>query len=158
MIKLNRYLAQVNTTLNPEFVISNIAKDIQTANINIKQFDVKGLGRKIISDVPSALAGARAGIREGRTDTKWAKAYDDFRKAGGKSEFLGLRDFESKIKQINDEVTGNKGPLVARPFKTMLKFIEDYNSIAENGIRLSTFQTLRDMGVSDAKAARLRRT
>ena len=155
MLKLNRYLAQVNTTLNPEFVISNFARDLQTANINIKQFDVKGLGRKIITDVPSALAGARAGIRDGRTDTKWAKAYDDFRKAGGTSEFLGLRDLEGKIKQINDEVMGNKGPLVARPFKTMLKFIEDYNSVAENGIRLSTFQALRDMGVSDAKAAQV---
>jgi hypothetical protein len=155
MLKLNRYLAQVNTTLNPEFVISNFARDLQTANINIKQFDVKGLGRKIITDVPSALAGARAGIRDGRTDTKWAKAYDDFRKAGGTSEFLGLRDLEGKIKQINDEVMGNKGPLVARPFKTMLKVIEDYNSVAENGIRLSTFQALRDMGVSDAKAAQV---
>jgi hypothetical protein len=155
MLKLNRYLAQVNTTLNPEFVISNFARDLQTANINIKQFDVKGLGRKIITDVPSALAGARAGIREGRTDTRWAKAYDDFRKAGGTTEFLGLRDLEGKIKQINDEVMGNKGPLVARPFKTMLKFIEDYNSVAENGIRLSTFQALRDMGVSDAKAAQV---
>jgi hypothetical protein len=155
MLKLNRYLAQVNTTLNPEFVISNFARDLQTANINIKQFDVKGLGRKIISDVPSALAGARAGIRDGRTDTKWAKAYDDFRKAGGTTEFLGLRDLEGKIKQINDEVIGNKGPLVLRPFKTMLKFIEDYNSVAENGIRLSTFQALRDMGVSDAKAAQV---
>jgi hypothetical protein len=155
MLKLNRYLAQVNTTLNPEFVISNFARDLQTANINIKQFDVKGLGRKIITDVPSALAGARAGIRDGRTDTKWAKAYDDFRKAGGTTEFLGLRDLEGKIKQINDEVMGNKGPLVLRPFKTMLKVIEDYNSVAENGIRLSTFQALRDMGVSDAKAAQV---
>jgi len=153
--KLNYYLARVNTTLNPEFVISNFARDLQTANINIKQFDVKGLGRKIISDLPSALAGARAGIRDGRTDTKWAKAYDDFRKAGGTTEYLGLRDFESKIKQINDEVTGNKGPLVLRPFKTLGKLIDDYNSVAENGIRLATFQTLRDMGVSDAKAAQV---
>ncbi len=153
--KFNRYLAQVNTTLNPEFVISNFARDLQTANINIKQFDVKGLGRKIISDLPSALAGARAGIRDGRTDTKWAKAYDDFRKAGGTTEYLGLRDFDSKIEQINNEITGNKGPLVLRPFKTLGKLINDYNSVAENGIRLATFQTLRDMGVSDAKAAQV---
>jgi hypothetical protein len=155
MGKLNRYLAQVNTTLNPEFVISNFARDLQTANINIKQYDVKGMGRKIISDVPSALAGARAVIRGGDTSGRWAKAFEDFRNAGGTTEYLGMRDIDGKVKQINEEVSGNKGPLVARPFKTMIKLIEDYNSVAENGIRLSTFQALRDMGVSDAKAAQV---
>lgn len=152
---LNRFLAMVNTTLNPEFVISNFARDLQTANINIKQFDTKGLGRKIISDVPMALAGARAAIRGGDMSGKWAQAYEDFRRAGGTTEFLGLRDIDGKLEKINEEIMGNKGSLVKRPFKAMLKLFEDYNSVAENAIRLSTFQTLRDMGVSDAKAAQV---
>lgn len=152
---VNRWLAMVNTTLNPEFIITNFTSDLQTANINIKQFDAKGLGRKIVSDIPSALAGARAAIRGGDTSGKWSQAYEDFRRAGGTVEFLGLRDVDSKVKQINEEVMSSDGSPVKRPFKTMLKIIEDYNTVADNAIRLSTFQTLRDLGVSDAKAAQV---
>lgn len=152
---VNRWLAMVNTTLNPEFVITNFVSDLQTANINIKQFDTKGLGRKIVSDVPMALAGVRAAIRGGDTSGKWSQAYEDFRRAGGTVEFLGLRDIDGKIKQINEEIMDSKGPLVKRPFKTMIKLFQDYNTVADNAIRLSTFQTLRDLGVSDAKAAQV---
>ena len=39
----------------------------------------------------------------------------------------------------------------------LLKFIENYNSVFENTIRLATFKTLVDRGISDARAAQIAR-
>ncbi len=46
--RINRFLATVNTSLNPEFMVSNFLRDMQTAGILAGQYDIKGLGLKII--------------------------------------------------------------------------------------------------------------
>jgi hypothetical protein len=45
LAKLNRYLSNIVTSWNPEFVITNLARDIQGAGINISEFDLPGLRR-----------------------------------------------------------------------------------------------------------------
>ena len=43
MGKLNRYLSNINTSYNPEFFITNVVRDIQTAGVNVNQYEMKGL-------------------------------------------------------------------------------------------------------------------
>jgi hypothetical protein len=71
LAKFNRYLAFINTSLNPEFVISNFSRDIQTAGVNLQGIEsAKGLTTKIMRDVPKALAGAYGAIRSNKRDTE----------------------------------------------------------------------------------------
>jgi hypothetical protein len=155
---MNQKLTMLNTTLNPEFLISNFVKDIQTAAINLQQHQVKGLTSKIMGDVRASIAGVHTVLRGGKAN-EFSKSFEEFRKFGGTTEFYGLVDLESKLKlieELNNQAAAGKGwkaPL--QLVKKTGQFIEDYNSMVENGVRLSTFHNLRKMGVSPEKAAQV---
>jgi hypothetical protein len=59
--KLNRGLSFVNTGLNPEFVITNAFRDLQTAGINLAGVDQKGMIRGVMKDYPAALVASVRG-------------------------------------------------------------------------------------------------
>ena len=59
----------------------------------------------------------------------------------------------SLSKQLRNLNRGNLHP--AQVFSKVGKFIEDYNKIVENGVRLSTYVHARKMGLSRPKAAHL---
>lgn len=154
--KLNRYLATINTAWNPEFIVSNFARDLQTAGILTQQYNIPGLLKGTISSVPQALKGIRAVLRDGRTDTPWAQAFMDLQDDGGTTEFLGIRDLETQIAKIRSELGAVNAPRFSGARKLMgsiAKFAEDYNKIAENGVRLAAYKTAREAGVSRKQAA-----
>lgn len=157
--RMNRYLAMVNTSLNPEFLISNLARDLQTAGILSQQYDIKGLTGNVIKNAPAAMAGIREVLRKGTANSDWAQTFVEMQAAGGTTEFLGIHDLESKIKQIRNSVTRTGlAPTfrqAAEYGKNVLGFINDYNKIAENAFRLSAYKAARDAGVSIPKAAYL---
>ena len=157
--RMNRYLAMVNTSLNPEFLISNLARDLQTAGILSQQYDIKGLTGNVIKNAPAAMAGIREVLRKGTANSDWAQSFVEMQEAGGTTEFLGIHDLESKIKQIRNSVTRTGlAPTLrqaAEYGKNVLGFINDYNKIAENAFRLSAYKAARDAGVSIPKAAYL---
>lgn len=154
---LNRYLATVNTSWNPEFLISNLARDMQTAGLLAQQYDIKGLGGKIIGNAPKAMAGIREVLRDGTENGRWAKAFRELQKAGGTTEFLGIHDLESQVRNIRRSIT--QTGLAATPRKALEylgkvgKFVDDYNKVAENAFRLSAYVAAREAGVSEKQAA-----
>ena len=81
--KLNRYLSNINTSYNPEFFITNTVRDIQTAGINVQQFDADGMVKSIAKDYTSAFI--KRAIRNGDKDSEWAKIYADFVRDGGQN-------------------------------------------------------------------------
>lgn len=157
--RINRYLATVNTSLNPEFLISNLARDMQTAGILAAQFDIKSFGRKIIGDAPKAMLGIREVLRNDTATTPWAEAFREMQQAGGTTEFLGIHDLSTQVNRIRRSVT--QTGLNATPRKAMeylgkvFKFVDDYNKVAENAFRLSAYVHAREAGVSIPKAAYL---
>lgn len=159
--RINRYLAFVNTSLNPEFVISNFTRDLQTAGINIQALatDEKGITAEIMGAVPKALRGAFKGLRGNKTD-EWAKNFHEFNNAGGKIAFFGLVDIETRRKRLQNMLS-DLDPSAARQARiaarSVFDFVQDVNSAVENGVRLSTFVALRDRGVSTRKAASVAR-
>lgn len=153
--RLNRYFAFVNTSLNPEFVVGNLLRDLQTAGINMTAQGAKGLQRRVFLDVPKAMAGAYGGLR-GKRDTVWQKRYHQYAEAGGKIEFFGLDSIEDQRKKIDAKLK-ELDPTRARQILTLGKdlkqFIEDSNGAVENAIRLSLFHHLVASGVSEKKSA-----
>ena len=51
--KFNRYLSSINTTFNPEFIIPNFVRDVQTMTINIDQYGGERLKRIVVKRSPA---------------------------------------------------------------------------------------------------------
>lgn len=151
----NRYLAAVNTSFSPEFVISNFFRDLQTAGINLSEFEVEGLRRNVIKDIWRAMRGVYGGLHN-RRGTEWERHYHEFADEGGKIAFFGMDDLATRQRQI-ESLLGDVNPTTARKARmagrALKDFVQDVNAAVENAVRLSTFVNLRRRGVSPAQAA-----
>ena len=164
--KVNRFLSGVNTSYNPEFFITNFARDIQTGLTNINATEIEGIATDVSKALPSSFKGLINYIIKGDKNTEIAPYYDRFLANGGQSALNMMDGLEQsldkmdsildlkadkttwkKLKNIGDAVIDSK----------FLKFIENSNSVVENTIRLATFKTLVDRGFSDARAAQAAR-
>lgn len=155
--RMNRYLATINTSWNPEFLISNLARDMQTAGILGAQYDIKGLSRKIITGAPQAMLAIKEVLRDGTASTPLAQRFQEMQKAGGTTEFLGIHDLDTHVKRLRADAARTGWQPTARQafnrIQTIGKFIDDYNKVAENAFRLGAYNAARDAGVSVERAA-----
>ena len=155
---LNRYLSLINTAYNPEFLISNLARDMQTARVLIEQSDVEGLPKSILRDVPNALAAIRRALREDDLRGEFGQYFKEMREDGAVSEFYGIDQLENQIRRIQNEAANlndSKLGQVRSYMGRVGKFIEDYNRAVENSVRLSAYANARRRGVSRLQAADL---
>jgi hypothetical protein len=165
MGKINRYLATINTSYNPEFIITNMIRDLTTAGVQINQFEMEGLTADALRGVPSALKGITRSIRSNDDTSEWSKIYREFVEAGGQNSTNQMNsigdymdDINSMLGSISDAgIRGKwasvKNGFVGKGVGSMLNFLEDYNTVVENGIRVSTYKALIDRGVSKDRAA-----
>jgi len=153
--KLNRFLAKINTTWSPEFIISNFARDIQTAGINIQDTGVKGKGMlKGAKDAWGAIFAIERGKPKG---TELESYYERFKAAGGK---IGWSDVHGSVDSLGKKITNelkmmNGEAPVRERVKDWLQLIEDINTSIENGIRLHAFKLAVDQGKTDERAAQI---
>jgi hypothetical protein len=169
MGKINRYLANINTSYNPEFFITNFLRDLQTAGVNIQQFDGDGLTTQIVKDVRSALGGIKRSIRNKDDSSEWSQIYKDFVSAGGQNvtnQMSTVADQMENIRGLVGDVADQgargkwnqvKNSFVGKSAGSFLSFIEDYNTVIENGIRVATYKALLDRGFTRERAAQAAR-
>ena len=167
--KLNRYLSNINTSYNPEFFITNIVRDIQTAGINVQQFDADGMVKSIAKDYGKAFGGIKRAIRNGDKDSEWAKIYAEFVRDGGQNSANPMNSVADQMANISnllgdiaeDGVRGKfnkmKNSFAGEKTKSLLKFLEDYNTVAENAVRVAVYKGLKDKGFSNERAAQAAR-
>jgi hypothetical protein len=98
--KLNRFLSAAMTSFNPEFVISNFARDIQTAMYNIlSEQDISEnsvRGKKLIGDalrnVPKAMAAIARNERGKEVkDQRVNQYYEEFKEDGAKTGWFMVK-------------------------------------------------------------------
>lgn len=157
LMTYNRFLSHVNTTLNPEFLISNAFRDLQTAGINLAQFDMKGLSKDTARDYFKAIKGAWGGLN-GKDATEWQQYFDEYNRVGGKVSFWQMDDLNAMRTRLNRELMMRKKgvlPMTYRGAKAVIEFIELSNQAVENGIRLSAYVNARRRGMSEQQAAQL---
>jgi len=166
---INRYLASINTSLNPAFFITNMFRDLQTAGVNVAQYEIDGLTTKIVRDVPGALRGIKQSIRNGDNSSQWAKIYRDFVENGGQNAVNQVNTVNDQMANING-IIGDiadsgirkqfnrvKNGFIGKGTMSLINFVEDYNSVIENGIRVSTYKALLDKGFTPQRAAQAAR-
>ena len=99
--KMNKYLSSINTTYNPAFVIPNFARDLETAGVNMQQYDQKGMTKEVLTSTVSAVKGIAAVLRGGK-ETYWSDQYRKFVSAGGKNATNQMGDLQDQINNIGD--------------------------------------------------------
>ncbi|EFM9194563.1 hypothetical protein K1V14_001650 [Escherichia coli] len=169
--KVNRFLATVNTSYNPEFLVSNFIRDVQTAVMNLKveqgrsDGKLKGLDNlsalAVVKDSRSAMSAVYASLR-GKTLTgkgaQWQKVWKEFVEDGGKTGWFNMGDLEGQQKEMDRLVSlakgGWKGQSIGA-WNSFLNLVEDANGAVENALRLSAYKHARDTGLSRQQAASL---
>lgn len=153
--KVTRFLASLLTQRNPLFWLTNFARDIQGALVNLEGTDAEGLQREAMANLPKAFKGMHAIVR-GTSGGQWTRYAREFQEAGGTTGYLQVFENSDKRmtdlqKEVNRMQQGKADP--RRLARMALEFVDDYNDIIENAVRLSVFQAARDANVSTAKAA-----
>jgi len=156
LLSFTRFYSMINTSLNPEFIISNAIKDIQTASLNTsKEFGMFGMARNA-KVFPEAYKGVFDALRG--NDTTMAKLYNQMRELGGTTGYYNLSNREeiaNKIREGEDALTLNSVGKLKSGGKKVLELIDFINDVVENGTRLAVYKVAIDQGFSPKKAAQL---
>lgn len=161
----NRTLSSLITTYDPEFVLRNFSRDIQTAVMNLyAEQDLddglikdKNIVGKTVKDVYPALKtifaveGGWTGKKEASRNKDMDQYYKEFLQDGAKTEWFYSKPADQINKDIEKLMSG-KGD---GAFKAAGSLIERVNSSVENAVRLSAYVNARKAGISRAKAAEL---
>jgi hypothetical protein len=177
---VNRWLSMMNTSLNPEFVIGNFSRDLQTAIYNIigeqtmeggKIKDVKRITRRVLKDVIPSMGVVYKGMRRynmkdgtlrgditGISETDYLD-FREFMESGAKADWFYTRPAEEQVQTIQSMVDMANGTFTGnfrKGYEGVMNFVEDANGSVENAVRFATFKAARDellnSGVDRAEA------
>jgi GNAT superfamily N-acetyltransferase len=158
--RVNRFLSAVNTSLNPEFTVTNALRDIQTALVNLNEVDIDGIKRSILGDWRKAWWAIRRGEQKSTWIAKnhtaqWAQEWAEFKKQGAKVGWLDHYKSPVELDQKLQRMMGPDGVIgwSAHGIRRLGDFVENENLAVENALRLSTYVNLRNAGLSQQRAA-----
>lgn len=169
--KLNRICAQLNTSINPDFMSSNLMRDLTFASANLTK---EGIGytwdfcmeyaknwgsmvRRKDGNFDGGYLGMFRRYREGRLDANNQKErwFKEFMDNGGETGFVSLKKYEDIIKEYENLVkTGNKDGdrWLMKKLKEGGALVELANEVVENVARYSTYCVSRKRGRSIGKS------
>ena len=169
LARVNRFLASVNTSYNPAFIVPNFSRDLITASINIAQYDLPNVQRDMLKNVPSSMKGIKRFVFNNDRDKTDSEGnltdvgyYMEFLEAGGQNVLNTVTTLADQVRDINN-IMGNvaKRPIrdsfVGKGAKKLGSLLENTNLVAENAMRVATYKTLRQKGFSPARAAQAAR-
>ena len=155
IVAVNNYLRSIVTTFNPGFIITNFARDIQTALIHVGG-EHKGLAAKVLKNTPRAIRGVFRNVR-GKEKNYWSDRYDELKSTGGKVGWFdmdSLVEHQEKVEKVLKNVQDGKGS-PRRAAKAIGDFVNNVNEAVESGVRLATYDALRKQGMTKARAAQV---
>jgi hypothetical protein len=155
---INRKLAAVNTTLNPEFFFTNFFRDVQTAGINLSTEEAHHMAGAVMRDAWKAGWGIFLAQRGKGSNNEWSKRYKEFEKAGAKIGFYHMHDIDRTYRRLRNAVKrAGGGPMIMtrETMGLMAKLVTDASSAFENGTRLAAFHHAIQSGYSVDRAASL---
>ena len=162
--KINRYLSNINTSYNPEFLITNMLRDIQTVGVNVNQYEQEGIVKEVLGNFKDAWKSVKEVVVDERnvvddpnvpvSELTGAALFRRFQKAGGQNATNQINDLSDQvagIKSLTDDIAEQgargqwnsvKNSFVGKGVGSMLSFMENYNTVVENAIRVATFKAL----------------
>ncbi|MDP1931891.1 MAG: LPD38 domain-containing protein [Gammaproteobacteria bacterium] len=170
MAGITRVLSALNTSYSPEFMVSNFARDVQTALLNMqaeqslpggKAAGVK-IAKKTMRDIPKAMKAIYGALRgtEGRTAEarKWQALFEQFRSDGAKTGWFDMKDLDGQSKSLDNLVAMAQGGFKGKAMlwaREGAKLVENMNQSVENAVRLAAYANAIEAGISRKQAASL---
>lgn len=151
-----RYLSRMSTIFNPEFVVTNFERDIQTAMVNLSGEHNTKLAKEVLKGVPGAWKGIHDALKGKDSGSDWSQWFVRYKRAGAQVSFMDLRGVEhwqAKLKKLSDKdgiITATKGKIAQ-----VGNLIDRMNGATENAVRLSAFRKGIEAGMSESDAASL---
>ena len=162
--KVTRKIAQFNTSLNPDFMMSNMLRDLTFASANVTKEGfsyTKDFLKEYAGNMISIKNGKGSGnyltmfrkYRDGKLDTnnERERMFKEFMDNGGQTGFVQIKKLESLIEEYDNLIKkGSKDAdgWFVKKIKEGGTFIETANEIIENVARYSTYCTSRKHGRS----------
>lgn len=153
--KVNNWLAATATAWNPEFIYTNLIRDVQQGAAGVGVMLPEGSTVKFLSNLKRA--------RQAITDENAGKNTEDttllkeYKLAGGKtgySEFSRLEERASNLeKEVSQAIKGGKLHNVKQSLKKAFDFISEWNDAIETRTRFAGYLTAKEAGFSTQKAA-----
>ena len=165
-----RAMSAMMTSYNPEFMLSNFTRDVQTALLNLTAEQTRDDGkikgeaivRQTARDIGPAMKAAWRGLQNkpGKNDSgrEWNTWFKEFQEDGAKTGYFDMKDISSQAKEIQSMVRRADGTTMSHMLKARKKtadFVENMNGAVENAVRLSAYANARRAGVSRKQAASL---
>ena len=155
---LTRLYANLLTSWNPAFILSNLPRDIETAAFNAQQYGVKNVGASVMKTMPKSfinLLRITTG-KHGTPDPYWVNRYKEFKENGGAnvlnqmaSDIDNAKDIKKTINKIVEaDAKGNRNLTkqlwvgTKKGTGSIFTYIEACNTTAENSVRLSFFDKM----------------
>ena len=169
MNHVTRFLSSMSTSYNPEFMVSNMARDIQTAVLNLMaEQDLPGgkaegadVAGKMVKSVPRAIRAIHATLWDKQLtgeNARWQAYFEEFKADGAKTGWFDQKDVEGQAKDLNKMIIKAQGGAAGTSLKAiqLIKdIVEHSNTAVENGVRLSSYVHAREAGISRKRAASL---
>ena len=162
--KVTRKIAQFNTSLNPDFMMSNMLRDLTFASANVTKEGfayTKDFLKEYAGNIISIKNGKGSGnyltmfrkYRDGKLDTnnERERMFKEFMDNGGQTGFVQIKKLESLIDEYDNLIKkGSKDAdgWFVKKIKEGGTFIDTANEIIENLARYSTYCTSRKHGRS----------
>ena len=149
--QVNRYLAMINTALNPEFVITNFERDFQTAMVNLSGEQSAAMAAKVAKGIPGAVRGIWQETFDTKGQSEWRETFKEMQEAGGTIGFFGLEDIDTKVKHIQNRLDRKRGMLGAskRGIMNVRDAVLDANLSVENAARLAAYKVAKEQWIAN---------
>jgi hypothetical protein len=151
----SKTLSMTATQLNPDFILTNIIRDVQLAAANAGVMNSQEMASDIVKSIFKAAKTSRDyhnGIKNADT-----ALYKKFLREGGTTGFSEAYRVEEYAKNLEKEIrelSENKPWFKTKQgVKKVGEFISKWNDIAESATRFSSFMAAKKQGWSDEKAA-----
>ena len=160
---LNIY-RQAFTSANPFFGLRNFFRDFFEININVDSIQSEtgksGLRKAFLKKIPQTsniLAKRFLGLK--MTESEQARL-DNFFASGAPITFANYEGFAKDVEaanklleDLNNPDSIRTGPIPFSAGKKLIKFLNGFNDIFELTNRMALYESLKDSGLSDQKAA-----
>ena len=153
--KVNRVLSALYTTKNPDFLMSNIIRDMLYSNTMVWVKESPSYARRFHANIakynPVVLRRLLKKHKAGTLNLEDAteRHFYQFMMNGGETGYTQQRDIEGHKNEIQRALVGSSGRLTAKKaFMLLGKLGEDLNRAVENVARFSAYVASRDEGRS----------
>jgi hypothetical protein len=153
--KGTRWLAAVNTSFSIPFGVVNFLRDVEGSLLNLSTTPLKGKQKQVGKHLIGSIKAIYGSVREfKRVNPKYQAYYEAFNQHGGTTGYAQMWDgINQRMAGLEQELAKYGEGGLKKAGRAVVQWLQDFNTVAENAVRLATFIAGVESGLSQEKAA-----